>query len=169
LQRADSCVLLIGTRKDCLSRFHLHRQDVLAKGLDLVERAARAAPAHSAVRRHLPGPRRWPCSLRSFWRFLCIDLGHAALLTWSQGQRLASTSRVATWERQVFGAMQASHLPLAAQVCPGQRELPGRGPRARRNSQRHRTPGGWSACHADAGGLLSCDRVGALHLSPTRR
>jgi hypothetical protein len=119
LQHADRCVLLIGTRRECPPRIHQHRQDVLARGFDLVEQAARAAPAHLAVRCHLPDPRRWACSLRSFWRFLCIDLGHAALLTWSQGRGLALTSRVATRERQSFRATQASHLPLAAKVCPG--------------------------------------------------
>jgi hypothetical protein len=119
LQRADSCVLLIGTREECLPRFHRHWQDVLATGFHLVEQAFRAAPAHLAVRRHLPYPRRWPCFLRSFWRFLCIDLGHAALLTWSPGQRLAFTSRVAKAERRVARATEASLLPVAAQVYRG--------------------------------------------------
>jgi hypothetical protein len=119
LQRADSCVVLIGTRKECLPRFHRHRQDVLAKSFDLVERAARAATAHSAVPHNLPDPRRCPGSLRGLWRFLCIDLGHAALLTWSQSQPLAFTSRVATGERQVFGTTRSSHPPLVAQVFPG--------------------------------------------------
>jgi hypothetical protein len=41
------------------------------------------------------------------------------LLAWSQGRRLALTWPVATGERQVFRATQASHLPLAAQVSPG--------------------------------------------------
>jgi hypothetical protein len=117
LQGADSCVLLIGTRKECLPRFHKHPQDVLATGFHIVEQAARAAPPHLAVRRHLPDPRRWPRSLRRFWRFLCIDLGHAALLAWPQGQRIAFTPCLATGERQAFRATQASHLPLAAQVC----------------------------------------------------
>jgi hypothetical protein len=119
LRRADSCVLLIGTRREYLPRFHQHSQNVLTRGFDLVEQAARAAPAHLAVRCHLPDLRRWPCSLRSFRRFLCIDLRQAALLTWSQGRRLAFTSRVATGERPVFRTTQASHLPLAVQVCPG--------------------------------------------------
>ena len=119
LQRADRCILSIGTRKERLPRFHEDRQDGLATGFHIVERPARAAPAHLAVRRHLPDLRRWPCSLRSFRHFHCIDLRHTALLTWSQGRRLAFTSRVATGERQASRATQASHLPLAAQVCPG--------------------------------------------------
>jgi hypothetical protein len=39
-----------------------------------------------AARRDLSESQRWSGSLRSFWRFLCIDLGHAALFTRSQGR-----------------------------------------------------------------------------------